>query len=269
VSTLVEPDPPHADRLGCVDDVMEPNNLATAARTLTVSELSSSQLRQCGADDWFAFMLAPDVGMQVRITFDSTAADLDLYLYVQRNDGLHLLDASETVFDEEVVWIPPQRQSTSVLMRVYNYGGSAASYELRTPLVPRAAHDACASAMTITAGQSVTGNTLGAANDLTFLSRACTGYRDPGGDLFYAVAVPRGQRLSATVVSDEDLALYVLDDCVSRCCWAGADFMDAGTETLMWTNDSGQDRTVVLGVDSFDARVAAPFTLSVGVDAAF
>ena len=75
-----------------------------------------------------------------------------------------------------------------------------------------------------------------------------------------------GRTLTASVQSTADLALWLMDGCVTRCCFAGADVETGGsTETLTWTNPNAADMDVYLWADSFTPNAAGGFILTVSI----
>lgn len=106
---------------------------------------------------------------------------------------------------------------------------------------------------------SVIATTVGAANDVAL---RCTGFGNPGPDRVYAVTVPAGQRLVASVTPtvldagllfDPSLSIVLgpAASCASTdagVCLAGGD--ERGADTVAWLNTSTSPEDVFLVVDS-------------------
>ena len=141
--------------------------------------------------------------------------------------------------------------AASALQRVVHYQVVA--------LPPTPQNDACDAAVVLpTNGMPVTGSTRGAANDVSLLNVDCTGYGTQGPDVFYRVAIPAGATLTVALADltgrGADGALYLLDGCAEKCCWAGADRAGAGgAETLVYNNLTGASQNLLLGVDQYNA----------------
>lgn len=247
---------------GCTDDNLEPNDVATQASPL---QAGVQQLQSCG-DDWFTMMVPAGQTLVATLDFQHAQSDLDLYAYAGEDKDLPV-QASEWTLDSERVHPGPFPQDTMVTLRIRNAGGQPVEYTLTTELVAMPANNACANAVVLSPGQTVDGSTLGASSDVTFNTRDCTGFHDQGKDVFYQVSVPAGGTLTATLQADDDLALYLVDGCATRCCWGGADQGDWGMdETLHYQNATGAPQVLFLGVDGWSAANAGQFSLSVQME---
>ncbi len=158
-------------------------------------------------------------------------------------------------------------------------GGSAAGGSAGSGLPG----ESCAAPIPLSGATTVLGTTVGAQADVTL---ECTGLAAAGPDVVYALTVPPGQRLAATLKptpSDGglayDSALLLVSGPALNClpdagplaaCLAGAD-VDGRPERLAWTNGTATPREVFLVVDSFfsapspntGVRHDGPFELSV------
>ena len=248
----------------CDDDDDEPNDVASEATSMMGQALD--RVLCPGDSDHYRF-LQPRPGAACRLIAFS-AAPLDLAL--RREDsttplGTAVRDpasgAARVTFDCAA--------DVAYLVEVSAPDGAAPiAYSLFT-LGARPANDRCDGATPLPPGAEVIGSTLDADDDLSFAGGfgSCTGWADRGGDLAYRVSIAAGQTMAARLSSGADLALYLLDDCASRCCWAGADLAPGGAVELVGhLNTTGAPQELYLIVDSFDLTVAGDFTLSVELD---
>jgi hypothetical protein len=130
-------------------------------------------------------------------------------------------------------------------------------------------------------GASAANTTAGFPNNLDnyvdSTGASCLGFNAAGGERIYAVVVPAGKTVSATVtpadtsVFGPDPALYLLTTagCAANppVCLTGADTGGSGeSDNATWTNpaDAGT-QTVYLVVDTYDPAAAGPFSLSISV----
>ncbi|MDX2008660.1 MAG: hypothetical protein SFW67_00635 [Myxococcaceae bacterium] len=151
----------------------------------------------------------------------------------------------------------------------------------------QAAGESCEVPLPLPGNDTTRGTTVGARSDVAL---ECTGLPARGPDVVYAVTVPPGQRLAATLTPGPeagglryDSALLLVAGPAANCsadagalgaCLAGAD-VDGRPERLAWTNAGATPRDVFLVVDSFyDAPVPntgvrpdGPFELSVSLAA--
>ncbi|MCU0694998.1 MAG: hypothetical protein MUC96_00565 [Myxococcaceae bacterium] len=147
--------------------------------------------------------------------------------------------------------------------------------------------ESCEAPRPLEANGTTRGTTVGARDDVAI---DCTGLPARGPDVVYALMVPPGQRLAATLtpLPDDgglryDSALLLIAGPAANCapdagsagaCLSGAD-VDGRPERVAWTNAGSTPRDVFLVVDSFyDAPVPntgvrhhGPFELAVSLAA--
>lgn len=161
---------------------------------------------------------------------------------------------------------------------VDGYEGASGTYALsvtRRDAEPVPANDTCADATAVPVADvpvELTGSTRRATND-----SAPTDCRNPGAaagspalalsgpDVAYAVEIPAGRTLRATLRPDGwDGALYALDGCADLACAAASDrsFLAGGEERLDVSNPDADARTVRIVVDAWQAGSNGPFGLT-------
>jgi hypothetical protein len=134
-----------------------------------------------------------------------------------------------------------------------------------------ATNDTCETALVVPVG-SYTGTTVGAANDYTGGTN-CAG--TAGLDVVYAIDVPAGQRIVATVRNtgdtfDPSISLLAAAACAAtpRVCLSGDDSGGASTvNTARWLNETGATARVFAVVDSFrSADTGGAFVLELALE---
>lgn len=147
-----------------------------------------------------------------------------------------------------------------------------------SPAVPT--NDLCANATSIanTAGtHTVTGTTASATNNGTAsgtdVAAVCkdTGGSWMGSDVVYSIAVPAGKRVKVRGTAgppDWNMALWISSDCAGAASCLSAQDDSVSPETVSWWNQSANEQTVYIHVDSQEETGGA-FSLSVTVDAPF
>ncbi len=137
-----------------------------------------------------------------------------------------------------------------------------------TPVANGTCNDVCAAAIPLRVGQTISGDTTGASNDYDPIatgSRCAQGYAQPGPDLVYSVTLKATEQVRITLdPTVEDLSVYVLGgDCDDSRCYAGVDgFTQGGAETV-GAFTAPVDGLYYVVVDSWNAGVVSPFTLSI------
>lgn len=142
--------------------------------------------------------------------------------------------------------------------------------------------ETCQNAVPVIAGEYPAQSTVGYRNDYSGATRAgrCT-QSDRGLDRVYAIVVPAGQRLRASVAPEIDSggydpSVYLIrgpgDRCevVARECLSADDTGPRTQTNVAWHHNEGTaDETVFIVVDAFDSSdEGGQFTLSVALDAA-
>ena len=247
----------------CENDNFEPNETAEAAHALE-GRTASGIL--CPSDvDYYSFTL-PTAGENASVTVSREANQLDVQLFIQGStDAIGVLTHDETDTSDKVTFT--SALDTTYILRIA--GDNLAHYTLDIT-APPPSNDICDSALTLTPGTAVNGTTIDASNSYQFAlgSDSCAGFDMDGLDVAYLVTVPAGQYLTASLDSSRDLAMYLLDDCATRCCWVGVDNGFGGDQEVMtYHNISGAEQTLFLIVDSFSAYTQGDFSLLVDLAA--
>jgi len=250
----------------CQDDFNEPNN--TEATATDVGDFGEFGIL-CGADVDYFQATATIAGMaRVRI---SPAVANSVEARVETAGGTMVTSTRADVMDGFELSFTAAA-GTTYFVRVANAAAvEQASYDVEffDAPPPPPPNDTCATAQALTptaAGITVDGTTLGADATVSMGSTQCTGYRTPAGDVFYTVTVGPGQVLTARLddANGEDLALYLIDSCQARCCWAGVDRAGGGTtEVLQYRNITGAAQNLFLGVDGYTISDVDAFSMEV------
>ena len=135
------------------------------------------------------------------------------------------------------------------------------------------ANDICATVAAgpdIGAGISVSSNFDLLTNDVQMATPNCTGQITDGPDLFYKVTVQPGEVLVASLESygDEDPLLYAIEDCAAAeaTCLAGAQEVGSSNyNEILWANDTGMPKSLIVGADSELSTANEVFGLSIAV----
>ena len=144
------------------------------------------------------------------------------------------------------------------------------TFDLGIDLQMVAANETCATAGTpITTATTLTAQNLAtAANDYTWSGNprcAAPGAGSP--DLVYAVTVPAGNRLTATVTGIFDPVVNVVDGTVctntpDQTCLVGANLQTGNTEVVTFDNTNPGPRTVFVVVENANSTGPATFDLA-------
>ena len=248
------------------DDSQEENDTPETAKAITAPG-TTSDLVSCD-DDWFSFTMPANQAVDVTLVFQGNAVeiDVDLYLYLA-SDPTSYIDSGAGVSNTEIVGAL-FTSATPVLLKVHKFEGGRAPYTITVAYVSPPANNTCANAVAITPGTSISATTRHAANDYQFADAeiSCTNWGTPGPDVAYTVTIPAGQYLIAWLYSEEDLSMYLVDNCTNLCCWAGVD-TGHDTEVMVYRNAGGSQQVLYLIVDADHASTEANFGLSVTVGA--
>ncbi len=168
------------------------------------------------------------------------------------------------------------RNSTGGVVRIYaivdTYSSTSIGgiFDLTVSFASPPTNETCATAMTVGAGTYM-GTTLGAVNDYGS-GTGCSGV--VGGDVAYAIAVPAGERVIASVVGSGgfNASLNLVAGPAATCggtprvCLDSADSTaPAIADVVDWVNDTGTATTVFAIVDSNSPSTVGAFTLTVTV----
>jgi len=250
----------------CVDDDSEPND--SPAQAAPLQRWLGGRVLCPGDVDHYRFEV-PRPGAESRVVVTSAAGPLGGTLSVEGSSvSIGTVVADATVGATTVTF--DSLAATSYLLAVEAPAEVAAVTYAIAVYGARPPNDSCAAATPLVDGAVVPGSTLDATDDLRFNAgfASCTGWAMLGGDVAYRVDLPAGAMLDARLEAQVDLGLYLLDDCVSGCCWRGVDLQPGGQpEQLRFANGSGAELHLNLIVDSFDPTVAGDFELSVAIGA--
>ncbi|MBN2360576.1 MAG: hypothetical protein JXR83_14060 [Deltaproteobacteria bacterium] len=253
----------------CVDDNSEPNDSAAAATDISGQLLSGVLCRD--NVDFYQFMLAePGPGSRVVITADQrldarltaagSATPLATAVESTTADGHRYTFTFDSAADS--TYVVRLAKASGVVAVGVNYAFAAIK---GTP----PANDTCTQASAITTGTDVAGSTTNANDDVWFAagSASCTGSDSDGPDVFYRLTVPASAGAQIRLTAQQPFVFYLIDDCTSRCCYAGAEV--AGQYTILdYANTGASDQDLFLGVDGRGPATEGSFTLRVDLGAA-
>ena len=131
--------------------------------------------------------------------------------------------------------------------------------------------DACdLSAPAVTSGSVFKLNYDNLVDDVEISSAGCAGETTDGPDAFFNVDVPAGEVLVVETIhvgtSTQEAIMYIVEDCAmaEATCQAGVKQNSSSDSTeLAWTNTSGQDVTVAVGIDNESTTVDDDITVIV------
>lgn len=146
----------------------------------------------------------------------------------------------------------------------------------RLPPTPLPSNDVCEAAEVVDVASGpvvIDASTSRAVNDLEPVECRPGSPSDPsrpplalvGRDVAYAVEVPAGAELVASLTATFDAALYLLDVCEDDSCLAGSDAFFLADEEVRWSNDGDEPRTVRVIVDAWRDGEHGPFSLGLEV----
>jgi hypothetical protein len=245
----------------CEEDVNEPNDSPETATVLADLDEASMGQRMCGntTADYFSFTVVNAPGEArveiahspgAQLTSTITAGGQTVTVVTASDDNLTTLSFEATA-------------NTTYILKVEGATTDAAPAYQVTVIPPPPDHDSCDGAIALAANQTVSGTTLGATNDVE-VADDCTSYGTEGGDVVYSINIPADGKLTATLTSEADLAMYLIDSCTSRCCWWGVDEGASGEEeTLMYENTTGSEQTLFLVVDVYSPSADGKYSLAI------
>ena len=103
-------------------------------------------------------------------------------------------------------------------------------------------------------GYFLTGPFLGRDNLNMAANNTCTGFVTPGAEYFVSVTLDAGQRIEATLTTEADESIYLLETCgQANTCLVGADASGSAPETIRYTNNSGATEVLTLGLDCYSS----------------
>jgi hypothetical protein len=181
------------------------------------------------------------------------------------------VDAGLTGISESLTFSNGTAATQSIYVVVESWSTTKfGDYDLTLQLAPIPTNDTCANPTVIAVPPgSVTGDTSAATSDYTGGTN-CAG--TAGKDLVYAVDVPAGKQLAATILGSTSGFAPTLDvvdasacaATTTRVCLASVSTTAAAPAgTARWTNAGTTPKTVHLVVDSTSATSAGAFSLSV------
>ncbi len=251
----------------CNDMANEPNDTPATAVAIMNDETAVQTL--CGAANADHFKFTTEYAGMAKVAVRRGPADAVLNVTITQ--GANTVTATSTTDGDTVTYAFTATAATEYVVGVVNPDAAkVVQYivSVEPPLPPPPANDSCAGAITLSANQTVSGNTLGATNDVNVdADNWCIGFNTSGPDVVYSVTIPAGQTLTAelTTTSDADQQLLLLDGCNTACCWAGVD--DGGGmdgELLQYRNSTAAAQTLFLVVDGYGGD-AGDFGLTVAI----
>lgn len=224
-----------------------------------------------GRDAVYRFSVDADGDERDQVTL-ALEADFDASLVVQRA-GCGTGEVIACADGDRARVVLPALEAGEYFVWVDAFESGTGAFTLtksqqRAPPAP--SNDACADAEPVALGETpveVTGSTRRALADHAPADcRAGGAPLELGGpDVVYAVQVPAGRTLVATLTpsADFDAALYVVDGCDAQACVVAADasYQSGGVETVRATNAAGAPVLWHVVVDSWQAQASGEFTL--------
>lgn len=200
-----------------------------------------------------AYSVAVNPGDQLRVTYDpATGYDASLYVVSNCGDisGSCIAGSDRGVAATEVV--APVFQTSGTYYVIADGFASGAGTADITAEIRRG--DDCPDAYFVPDGGGTfmgTTASYGANLGTTTAAGSCTNFSQTGNDAIYAVNVPNGDTLTASVDAAWDSAIYVVSDCAQAAttCLAGED--NGNPEQITYTNNSGSEQTYFVVVDSW------------------
>lgn len=262
--TTVSVSSPNGDQCSSAFEIRQSGvftgNTQTAVNDYSAAT-SCTNFVETGPDQ--AYRLSLQAGDRVRASLTPTGGwDAALYLVTSCSSIDQSCVAGEDNGNPEIVDYTAPSAGTYYLI-VDGFGTAAGAYSLDVTLNPAPLpNDQCAGAIDVGRGGTFAGNTLFARNNYDPLAGGCTSYAEAGNDVTYRVALAAGERLSATLTTTWDSALYLLQNCASAptSCPAGSD--RGNPESINFTAVTAG--TYYLVVDGF-ASAAGDFSLVVTV----
>lgn len=231
-----------------------------------------------GNDLAYSVVVPPDSVLVVTVKPDP-GFDAAVALVNACGAGADCLLASDRVGEgvqETLSYIHRGARDLMVYVLVDSYGssmyGEFTVLATVSPAPPEPSGDFCGAAVALVSGQQRNQDTFAAGDDFNpalGASRACRSslYADyRGRDLAYSITVPAGQELLALVtpISAWNPAVAIVGDChdVGPTCLAAADERgDGDSELAQWLNESSDQVSVRIVVDSRDRRSWGTFTI--------
>ncbi len=239
------------DCSGCatrLDDVFEDNDDCNSAAPLTAPSVNSGLVVTKADPDYYSIDIPAGMSLTANALFSQAQADVDTILF--NEDCSVALDFGFSITDNETVSYTNCTSSPiTVKLAVTVFSGSTgdcSDYDLQllTGAVcaddPLAGNDSCATAFPLSTGQTVN------------LVVNCLAPSD-----YFRLSLIPGETINVSMTLDPteaDLDLFLYEDNADCDDFAGfiiGSFNAGATESIVYTNKSGQPQTYVLKVDTF------------------
>ncbi len=215
-----------------------------------------------GPDQVYRVSLAAGDRLRATLTPGTPTWDASLYLLTScASVASSCVAGSDRGNPESIDYVAPS--AGTYYLVVDGFRGAGGAYALEVELNPASLpNDRCMGALDVGRGGTFTGNTRGASNDYDPGAGGCTTYAETSNDVTYRVSLVAGERLSASLTTTWDSALYVVSDCasVATTCVAGSDRGNPETIDLTATAPG----TYFLVVDGY-GRASGDFSLNVTI----
>ncbi|HPF13842.1 MAG TPA: M12 family metallo-peptidase, partial [Planctomycetota bacterium] len=234
---------------GCTTDAFEPNDSCGAA--VAVGAGTYNNLHACSSNsDYYSINLAPSEQLTVNLTFTHSQGNINARLS-DNTCITTLATGTSNTNNETLVWTNTSGSTTEVVLEVYISGGAVTNaYSMSLGLVNTDPcvgqvddalenNDSCGSAVPMTDG---------------FVGGLFVSKTDSD---FYQLCVPSGGTLQADIffthaTADVDMFLYDPSACGGGTGTGLAEGYSAtNDETIVWTNTSATNQTVVLEVSVY------------------
>ncbi|MDG1490283.1 MAG: hypothetical protein P8R43_00235 [Planctomycetota bacterium] len=239
------------DCSGCAsreDDVFEDNDDCNSAAPLTAPSVNSGLVVTKTDPDYYAIDIPAGMSLTANALFSQAQADVDTILY--NEDCTVALDFGFSITDNETVaYTNCTASSITVKLAVTVFLGSfgdCSDYDLELLLTslcaddPLAGNDSCATAFSLSTGLTVN------------LVVNCVAPSD-----YFRLSLIPGETINVTMTldpteADLDLLLFTDNaDCDDVAGFIDGSFNVGATESISYTNKSGQPQTYVLKVATF------------------
>ncbi len=230
----------------------------------------------CGSDPGADVVYAIDVPAQNLVTvtlasgsgFDGSITLVDATCSTSPRTCLARNDSGSSGGIDTVSY----RNTTDATLRIYAIVDSFSStgtgtFDISVAFVPPVTNDTCGAAAFVGPG-SYPGTTMGATNDYPS-GAGCAGMA--GADVVYAIDVPAGQRLTASLIGtggfNPSLNLIAGPatncDATPRSCARSSD--TTSVDTVTWLNGGSAPRRMFVVVDSSSASASGTFILTLSL----
>ncbi len=215
-----------------------------------------------GDEDWWA-LAVPEAGLlEVNVESGPLGGDPDMDLSIFHIDATTELVGPVPSGGGASTYV----EEAGTYYAVVRYAGEAGDYQVTWSLDNTASPPVtCSTPVAITDVGDYDGDTSAGHNNWMPQNDQCFGF-DPIGydspDTLYSYTLPAGATLRATVDSNFDAAVAILDGGCDGACLAGSDEWFSLDEVVAYQNNTGADQDVFVVVDGFEM---GSYTLSVEI----